>query len=463
MAGDTSVRKLRNAEVSASPGRWLGAGGLALGLAVAPLDLMPTREHPFFLQGNAAFAETKRTHREAVQEVQRLLKMLAQADPERFAEVDPQSVDGVLGPNTRKAIIAYRELVNLPPETGFASEELWNSLMTTHMSITLDPTGDVPMATDSIDPTGDRPPEKVKPARAEAPILTVKSEPAAPPLPARASDPLAEDLLKEEAALSASKPKPNSPTARSVMPREFNKDISAPMRPPSLPVKSQPSEPKAANSIVEGLARFSGKHPQTGLFWAAISAGLGILLITLFVLALLRRRSTMVAAVPGAGSVAFDLEPESSAELPPESDYQRLLREFSSEEMRERRELRDNFLSQYVDPARLNIPEEMDSQARRVANRESNAEALKVGLAMKELLEKDPDTYREIFLNLMFLDSVGRAVQAERMPTHRLDPRINREVDLLRSFFVIHLLELNDRRDIGARMPGLFHFLNTSP
>ena len=80
MAGDTSVRKLRNAEVSASPGRWLGAGALALGLAVAPLDLMPTREHPFFLQGNAAFAETKRTHREAVQEVQRLLKMLARAD-----------------------------------------------------------------------------------------------------------------------------------------------------------------------------------------------------------------------------------------------------------------------------------------------------------------------------------------------------------------------------------------------
>jgi peptidoglycan hydrolase-like protein with peptidoglycan-binding domain len=463
MAGDTSVKKLWKAEVSASPGRWLGAGALALGLAAAPFDLVPAREHPLLLKGNAALAESKRTNREAVQEVQRLLKMLAQADPERFAEVDPQSVDGVLGPNTRKAIVAYRELVNLPPETSLVSEALWNSLMTTHMSITLDPTGDVPMATDSIDPTGDGRPEKVKPVRVETPILTVKSEPAAPPPSALASDPTGEGLLKEEAVRSAAKPTLESPGARSALPREFNKGISAPMRPPSLPVKSQPSEAKAANTLVEGLARFSGKHPQTGLFWAAISAGLGILLITLFVLALLRRRSTMVAAVPGAGAVAFDLEPESNAELPPESDYQRLLREFGSEEMRERRELRDNFLSKYVDPARLNIPEEMDSQARRVANRESNAEALKVGLAMKELLEKDPDTYREIFLNLMFLDSVGRAVLAERMPTNRLDPRINREVDLLRSFFVIHLLELNDRRDIGARMPGLFHFLNTSP
>ena len=85
-----------------------------------------------------------------------------------------------------------------------------------------------------------------------------------------------------------------------------------------------------------------------------------------------------------------------------------------------------------------------------------------VNSCLKDLLSKEPSKYKLIFLNWVFLNQVGVALNRKELLMDQLDRAIGREVDLVRSCFKIHLLELDHRHRLCDRLPGLFYCLQNS-
>jgi len=125
--------------------------------------------------------------------------------------------------------------------------------------------------------------------------------------------------------------------------------------------------------------------------------------------------------------------------------------DFKSQQLRHSRRIRDEFLS--------SILAEFADDPYVFENKES---AIRVNGSLKELLESNPVRYKSIFLNLIFLSKLGAALNRNEVTLDQLDDQINRELGLLRSYFKIHLLELDDRHRIRTELPGLFYCLQLS-
>ena len=160
-----------------------------------------------------------------------------------------------------------------------------------------------------------------------------------------------------------------------------------------------------------------------------------------------RRTSVSTAVVPNRF-------PISGAEERPADHRQTIAKledDFASPQLRDSRRIRDEFLHDILDD-NLDDPAETE-------NRDS---AIRVNGSLKELLATNPTHYKSIFLNLMFLAKVGAALNRKEISVDQLNDELSRELRLLRSYFKIHLLELDERHRIRQELPGLFYCLQLS-
>jgi len=124
---------------------------------------------------------------------------------------------------------------------------------------------------------------------------------------------------------------------------------------------------------------------------------------------------------------------------------------FDSVRLQESRRLRDEFLRDVLDDD-PDDPSEIKKQD----------SAIRVNSNLKTLLASDPDQYKAIFLNLIFLSKVGAALNRRDIALEELNGKFGRELMLLQSYFKIHILELDDRHRIRQELPGLFYCLQLS-
>ena len=124
--------------------------------------------------------------------------------------------------------------------------------------------------------------------------------------------------------------------------------------------------------------------------------------------------------------------------------------DFESESLRQSRHVRDKFLRETLGGA-------SDENAAR-----ADDAAMRINSSLKALLVEEPSQYKSIFLNWIFLAKVGAALNNREIAVEQLSDRVNREFDLLQTYFKIHLLELDDRHRIRQELPGLFYCLQVS-
>ncbi len=160
-----------------------------------------------------------------------------------------------------------------------------------------------------------------------------------------------------------------------------------------------------------------------------------------------RRRSAQNAAFAEALN-AVDEAP-SVEDVDVEGDLAaQFIREFDRAQLRESRSACDKFLQKVFDVSDIaEAPSETDSSAMLVNSR------------LKDLLSTEPSKYKLIFLNWVFLNQVGVALNRKELLMEQLDRALGREVELVRSYFKIHLLELDHRHHLCDRLPGLFYCL----
>jgi hypothetical protein len=135
-----------------------------------------------------------------------------------------------------------------------------------------------------------------------------------------------------------------------------------------------------------------------------------------------------------------DQERDAGSEVLAELD-----RQFESPQLQSSRRIRDEFLREIVGS--------FDADA---AGSDTHESAMLINRRLKNLLLSNPGQYKTIFLNWIFLNQVGTAIEQRELAADQLDRRIGREFDLLRSYFRIHILELDARHQICGRLPGLF-------
>lgn len=163
-----------------------------------------------------------------------------------------------------------------------------------------------------------------------------------------------------------------------------------------------------------------------------------------------RRRSAQNSAFAEALNEAEEVQGSDQASA--EDDVvAEILRSFDSAQLRESRDARDTFLQDVFEVASVTaVPAEKEGSA------------MLVNSCLKDLLSKEPSKYKLIFLNWVFLNQVGVALNRKELLMDQLDRAIGREVDLVRSCFKIHLLELDHRHRLCDRLPGLFYCLQNS-
>lgn len=122
--------------------------------------------------------------------------------------------------------------------------------------------------------------------------------------------------------------------------------------------------------------------------------------------------------------------------------------DFDSEQLRESRSIRDEFLRDI-----LGDDVDLDDAT------EKKDPAIRINSSLKSLLESDPAQYKSIFLNWIFLSRVGAALNQHEITMEELNGHFGREFSLLQNYFKIHLLELDDRHRIRKELPGLFYCL----
>lgn len=132
----------------------------------------------------------------------------------------------------------------------------------------------------------------------------------------------------------------------------------------------------------------------------------------------------------------------------PKNPLEELQTQFDADDLVESRRVRDTFLK--------SITELNDA----VTNAYSGEHAMLVNRKLNQLISSDPDTYKAIFLNWVFLNHVADEISTAELTMKRLDPRIQAEFQLLASLFKIHLLELEARHHVRQRLPNLFSALN---
>jgi peptidoglycan hydrolase-like protein with peptidoglycan-binding domain len=213
-----------------------------------------------------------------------------------------------------------------------------------------------------------------------------------------------------------------------------------------------PAPPRSLNDRAIDFARKVWRKLR-GLLAPAV---LAFILIGGFLLysAKRRKRRAAIAALTfpnGEATERFPLpgmEEENSGEI---RSLSALEDAFDSQRLQDSRRVRDAFLREVLFDEADNPPE--------IRNRES---AIRINGRLKRLLTTEPERYKSIFLNLIFLSKVGAALNRKDITFEQLNGHFSREFDLLQSYFKIHLLELDDRHRIRKYLPGLFYCLHFS-
>ncbi len=166
-----------------------------------------------------------------------------------------------------------------------------------------------------------------------------------------------------------------------------------------------------------------------------------------------KAQSALIAAAVVPAEVS-DASPLSSMETERDGELEllsQLEEAFESTRLQELRRVRDGFLREVLD-------DDPDDPSE-ISKRDS---AIRVNGNLKTLLASDPEQYKAIFLNLIFLSKVGAALNRRDIALEELNGKFGRELTLLQSYFKIHILELDDRHRIRQELPGLFYCLQLS-
>jgi len=142
------------------------------------------------------------------------------------------------------------------------------------------------------------------------------------------------------------------------------------------------------------------------------------------------------------------VEPQPRYQAAPTNLLDELRAQFDADDLVASRNIRDTFLN--------DIPELNDGSATDY----SGEHAMLVNRKLNQLLSSDPDSYKAIFLNWIFLNHVADKIASSDYTIKRLDPRIQHEFRLLATLFKIHLLELEARHHVRQRLPNIYTALH---
>ena len=187
--------------------------------------------------------------------------------------------------------------------------------------------------------------------------------------------------------------------------------------------------------------------PRLLLLAAIVAGGIGLYYVWRRRRLMGRSRRGMPAGLPKTITEAWTSALEENSPDKPET-FDELRSDFESPQMRQSRTVRDAFLRDVLEHNDIEVVNGVNAEA-----------GLSVNRGLKRLLETDPARYKQIFLNWLFMDRMGAALDRHEVSADQLDDSINREFALLRSYFRIHLLELDDRHRLRSSLPGLFHCL----
>lgn len=159
-----------------------------------------------------------------------------------------------------------------------------------------------------------------------------------------------------------------------------------------------------------------------------------------------RNRSLAFTQIFRSGGLTFG-QPVPAASGPGDA-LAALETDFESEQLRQSRSIRDDFLRDI-----LGDDVDQDDTSAKIEP------AIRINSSLKSLLISDPVQYKSIFLNWIFLSKVGAALNQQEITMEDLNGHFGREFNLLQNYFKIHLLELDDRHRIRKELPGLFYCL----
>lgn len=159
-----------------------------------------------------------------------------------------------------------------------------------------------------------------------------------------------------------------------------------------------------------------------------------------------RSRNLAFSQVFRPGNFTFGMPVPADSE--PADALAALETDFDSEQLRQSRTIRDEFLRDI-------LGEDVDLDD----TTEKKEPAIRINSSLKSLLISDPAQYKTIFLNWIFLSKVGSALDQREITMEDLNGHFGREFKLLQNYFKIHLLELDARHRIRKELPGLFYCL----
>jgi len=212
---------------------------------------------------------------------------------------------------------------------------------------------------------------------------------------------------------------------------------------------------QSATTLVQWLARVDRYSLQSYL-GPTVAAAAGTAFGLLLLVWRQRRRRDLVfesmLVTPWFEDTEKDnpgrVEPLPRNQDEPTGLLEELRSQFDADDLVASRNIRDTFLQE--------IPELKDGSATGY----SGEHAMLVNRKLNQLLSSDPDSYKSIFLNWIFLNHVADKIASSDYTIKRLDPRIQYEFRLLATLFKIHLLELEARHHVRQRLPNIYTALH---
>lgn len=265
------------------------------------------------------------------------------------------------------------------------------------------------------------------------------AEPAAEPASSGPTSPTVLDTAKSARETTQSPEKSTSPTdTRDVA-------VARPPTAPTTPSTAEPSDTDAKAPLINVNIQLDSWDK------IAIPAGVALLIIAGVVVYGSRRRKqkSAFAQILGTDDLSLDLGANGAGTS---ETLDALEENFKSDALRHARRIRDGFLRDVL-----------DGELGEVTPDYSVESAMRINSELKHLLSAQPDDYKSIFLNWMFLSEVGTALHQKDIIIDQLDSDIGRELTLLQNYFKIHLLELDDRHNLRENLPGIFYCLQLPP
>jgi hypothetical protein len=228
---------------------------------------------------------------------------------------------------------------------------------------------------------------------------------------------------------------------------------SAPQAPTAELPATSPPDTRATDAADDGFIVSTGRRIKGALLRNAHV--IAVLFVLMALSALLYRRHRRKRRASTSANIRVEglpLPEMSEGFSESRQTIATLEDDFESKQLRDSRQVRDEFLSRVLDEG-ADLPQ----------GYESGDSAIRVNRSLKELLASNPAKYKSLFLSLMFLAKLGGALNRKDIVPDQLNEAFSRELGLLQSYFKIHLLELDDRHRIRKQLPGLFYCLQVSP